>query len=102
MGNVHRALPLTGVLGFAVAAHIEGTLVHACMDADSVATKDLLRIAHPSGVVEASADVSKTEDGWHARVASVRRTQRRLFDGYVYVAASAVPSLIARTEAAAD
>jgi 2-methylaconitate cis-trans-isomerase PrpF len=100
MGNVHRALPLTGVLGFAVAAQIEGTLVHRATRkrGDSA----LLRLAHPSGIVEAAADVSRTPHGWQAAMASVRRTQRRLFDGYVYVPASRVPALSTAMDSAAD
>ena len=100
MGNVHRALPLTGVLGFAVAARIDGTLVHQATRASNRA--GLLRLAQPSGIVEASADVAGNAGGWHATVASVRRTQRRLFDGFVYVPASRVPALLGAREAAAD
>ena len=93
MGNVHRALPLTGVLGFAVAARIAGTVVHA----RTRATPDpdtIIRIAHPSGIVEASAKVVN-DGGWHAEIASVRRTQRRLFDGFVYVPASSLAAPVA-------
>jgi len=62
----------------------------------------LLRLAHPSGIVEATADVSRTPHGWQAAMASVRRTQRRLFDGYVYVSASRVPALSTAMDSAAD
>ena len=99
MGNVHRALPLTGVLGFAVAAAIEGTVVARA--AASAATRDArsggrVRLISPSGVISAAAAVRRTGSGagWHAEHASVRRTQRRLFDGFVYVPAGRVPGLV--------
>ena len=99
MGNVHRALPLTGVLGFAVAAAIEGTVVARA--AAGVGARDAgcggrVRLISPSGVISAAAAVRRTGPGgggWHAEHASVRRTQRRLFDGFVYVPASRVPGL---------
>ena len=98
MGNVHRALPLTGVLGFAVAAAIEGTVVARA--ATGAAPRDAnrgarVRLISPSGVISAAAAVQRTGSGsgWHAEHASVRRTQRRLFDGFVYVPAGRVPGL---------
>ena len=106
MGNVHRALPLTGVLGFAVAAAIEGTVVARALRAAAGAPKargvndgedpgPRVRLISPSGVISAAAAVRRTEDGsgWRAEHASVRRTQRRLFDGFVYVPAGRVPGL---------
>ena len=101
MGNVHRALPLTGALGFAVAAAIEGTVVARA--AAGAATRDAeggerVRLISPSGVISAAAAVRRTVAGgaWHAEHASVRRTQRRLFDGFVYVPAGRVPGLAER------
>ena len=99
MGNVHRALPLTGVLGFAVAAAIEGTVVaRAAGGAETRGTghHGRIRLISPSGVISAAAAVRRTGSGgggWHADHASVRRTQRRLFDGFVYVPAGRVPGL---------
>ena len=96
MGNVHRALPLTGVLGFAVAAAIEGTVVAraAAVPGDSD-RGGRVRLISPSGVISAAAAVRRagSGDAWHAEHASVRRTQRRLFDGFVYVPAGRVPEL---------
>ena len=89
MGNIHRALPLTGTLCMTVAARIEGTVVHRA--ARTVADPgDALRIVQPSGVIHCAADVAQQDGAWHAAKAGVMRTQRRLFDGYVYIPASAV------------
>ena len=99
MGNVHRALPLTGVLGFAVAAAIEGTVVARAAAGAGARDADRggrVRLISPSGVISAAAAVRRTGasgGGWHAEHASVRRTQRRLFDGFVYVPAGRVPGL---------
>ena len=96
MNNVHRALPLTGVLGFAVAAAIEGTVVARVARPGGAGDGGRIRLISPSGVITAAAAVRRIGDGrggWHADHASVRRTQRRLFDGFVYVPAGRVPEL---------
>ena len=91
MGNTHRALPLTGALCLGVAAHITGTVVHRHTRVSRGKGADL-RILQPSGVSIVGADVGQDDDGWHARVASVYRTQRRLFEGHVLVPASRHPA----------
>lgn len=89
LGQPHRAVPLTGALCLAVAARIEGSLVHrfarppANMD-------DPVRIAQPSGLTVVGAAVHHQGDSWHVEQATVYRTARRLMDGAVYVAASAL------------
>jgi len=92
MGNTHRALPLTGALCLGVAARITGTVVnrHARGGRQNDAE---LRILQPSGVTVVGAQVDETDSGWHARLASVYRTQRRLFEGRVLVPASRLPSM---------
>jgi len=80
-GQPHRALPLTASLCIAVAAGIEGTLVHElARDNDD----DSVRLATPSGVLHASALVRRDADGWRAVSGSFYRTVRRLFEGFVY------------------
>ncbi len=91
MGNTHRALPLTGALCLGVAAHIDGTLVHRHARGARDKGSDV-RILQPSGVSIVGADVHQDDDGWHARLASVYRTQRRLFEGHVLVPASRRPA----------
>jgi 2-methylaconitate isomerase len=92
MGNTHRALPLTGALCLGVAAKITGTVVnrHARGGRQNDAE---LRILQPSGVTVVGAVVDENDSGWHARLASVYRTQRRLFEGRVLVPASRFPSM---------
>ncbi len=91
-GNIHRALPMTGALCTAVASRIEGTIPYRLSrrgDGD-------VRLMQPSGVVPLVATVAKKDGVWTAEQVGVYRTQRRLFDGYVYVPAALVPEL-ART-----
>ncbi len=91
MGNVHRALPLTGTICMATAARIEGTVVNRVLRAGG----GDIRIIQPSGVIVCAAHVAKKNGVWDAEKAVVVRTQRRLFDGFVYVSASALAGLAA-------
>jgi 2-methylaconitate cis-trans-isomerase PrpF len=92
-GQPHRALPLTGSLCMAVAARIEGSVVHqVTRRADDAEAP--IRIAMPSGVLTVAATVGRRDGQWHAEQGAFYRTQRRLFDGYVYVRASRVPMLV--------
>ena len=87
MGNVHRALPLTGAMCNAVAARIEGTLQHRNARPVNDSRADV-RLMQPSGIIPVGAKVERRDDGWYAEEAVAYRTQRRLFDGFVYVPAS--------------
>lgn len=95
-GQPHRALPLTASLCMAVAARIEGTVVHQAArsnpDPDA-----MIRIAMPSGILTVAATVRQTGDVWHAEQGAFYRTQRRLFDGFVYIRGSRVPGMLAAT-----
>jgi 2-methylaconitate cis-trans-isomerase PrpF len=92
-GQPHRALPLTVTLCTAVAARIEGSLVNqaARLAGDPDAE---IRIAMPSGILTVAARVNKKDGSWHAEQGAFYRTQRRLFEGHVYVRASRVPGLL--------
>jgi 2-methylaconitate cis-trans-isomerase PrpF len=90
MGNTHRALPLTGALCLGVAARITGTVVNRHTRAATEKDAEL-RILQPSGVSVVGAEVDQDDNGWHARLAYVYRTQRRLFEGHILVPASQYP-----------
>jgi 2-methylaconitate cis-trans-isomerase PrpF len=86
-GQPHRALPLTISLCTAVAARIEGSLVHEALS-PAAPTGGALRLGMPSGVLTVGAEVERGRDGvWQARAGSFCRTARRLFDGRVWVPA---------------
>ena len=83
-GQPHRALPLGVSMCLAVAARIEGTVVHQVSRPATALGADL-RLGMPSGVLRVAADVVSGETGWQARRGSFYRTQRRLFEGRVRV-----------------
>ena len=89
-GQPHRALPLTCTLCLAVAARMDGTVVNAVTRPTGDPDAEI-RIGMPSGVLTAAASVRKLEGQWFAEQGAFYRTQRRLFDGQVYVRASRVP-----------
>jgi len=82
-GQVHRALPVTRTLCMATAAYLEGSVVHALARAGRAG--DEIRIGMPSGVLVAAAQVAQREGQWQVDRGVFFRTQRRLFDGAVYV-----------------
>ncbi|KAH7926370.1 DUF453-domain-containing protein [Leucogyrophana mollusca] len=80
MGVLHKAVPLTVALCLGVAANVQGANVMRQLPANTVAGRDgeggnsqgmMLRIRHPSGVVEVKS-------------AKVIRTGRRLMKGVVW------------------
>jgi hypothetical protein len=84
MGRLHRAYALSGASCTAVAALVEGTLVHAAVRPGPPGERTV-RIGHPAGVVEAGAAVRLTGGVWTAEKVVTRRTARRLMDGYALV-----------------
>jgi 2-methylaconitate cis-trans-isomerase PrpF len=99
-GNTHRALPLTCSICTTVASRIEGTLVHRhARPTDN--PKDDLNIMQPSGIITVASNVFMKGNAWHAEYGATYRTQRRMFDGFVYVPASRVPELARSGKAAA-
>ncbi len=95
-GQPHRALPLTVSLCTAVAARLTGSVVQQATRA-SADLNAPIRIAMPSGILTVAADVKQKDGQWHAEQGAFYRTQRRLFEGYVYVRAALVPGLVAAT-----
>lgn len=88
-GQPHRALPLTASLCMAVAARIQGSVVHkATRPTDDPESE--IRIAMPSGILTVAASVQQRNGEVHAEQGAFYRTQRRLFEGYVCVRASRV------------
>ncbi len=82
MANCHRAFPLTSSMCLAVAARIEGTLVHECSTAKS---GDDVRLGHPSGVLPLDAAVIRQGGDYVAERVTVYRTARRLMEGFVRI-----------------
>lgn len=77
MGVFHRALPMTGALCTAAAAHLPGTILGSALQATENVT-----IGHPKG--KAVVAVETGAEG-EIEVLGVTRTARRIFDGQVYI-----------------
>jgi 2-methylaconitate isomerase len=89
MGHLHRAYALTGAICTAVATQIPGTLVHEVVT-ERARTSRMLRLGHPSGVMELSASVHQEGESWYVEKASAARTARRLMEGDIYIPAHAL------------
>jgi 2-methylaconitate cis-trans-isomerase PrpF len=81
MERAHRAVPLTGSMCLSVACRIAGSIPN--MLCGTPAREDEIRIANPSGVFAAGAEVRNTDAGPVADSAVVYRTARRLMQGQV-------------------
>src|SRR4029450_10855196 len=79
MGNCHRAFPLTSSMCLAVAARIEGSLVHEVSTAKPGAD---VRLGHPSGILPLDAAVTRPGGDYHAERVTVDRTARRPMEGW--------------------
>ena len=82
MGNTHRTFPGTVSMCTAVAAAVDGTVVHQVSRAASAGR---LRIGHPAGVMELGAEVKRCGSEWRAERIITRRTARRIMEGSVLV-----------------
>lgn len=85
MERPHRAVPMTGAMGLAVACRIAGSVPNALMVRGPRAEE--IRVGHASGIVAVGAEVRQTNAGWHAESAVVFRTARRLMQGQVAIPA---------------
>lgn len=81
-GMPHLALPVTASLCTAVAAALEGTLVHRYARPRG---GPMLRLGMPSGVLNVEAVVTREGTQWHAQRGSFYRTARILFDGFLHI-----------------
>jgi 2-methylaconitate cis-trans-isomerase PrpF len=91
--------PKIGVIAppcLGVAARIDGTVVNANTRGGGD-NEGEIRILQPSGLTVVGAEVDREGGAWHTRLASVYRTQRRLFEGSVLIPASRYPAVHTRS-----
>ena len=85
MGALHKAVPMTVGLCLGVAAGIEGTLVNEIVQHSRASRRDtgidLIRVKHPSGIVDVGAEFDQNGEVKNAKVV---RTGRRLMKGVVW------------------
>jgi 2-methylaconitate cis-trans-isomerase PrpF len=84
--NCHRALAITGSIGLATACVTEGSVVAHMLGHTGGPRLQQVRIEHPSGGIDVV--LSYTGKNGETIRASVVRTARRLFSGFVYVPVS--------------
>ena len=84
MGHMHKAYPVTGTVATGAAARISGTVVHSLLD-EKARRNSVLKIAHPSGIVEVKTKILEKEEEISIEKIEIYRTARMIMDGYVYV-----------------
>ncbi len=89
MGALHHAFTGTGAVALAVASVLPGTLVHALLEGRLV-SGDAVRIGHAAGVMAVGASVIEEAGRWRAEKVMLRRSARRLMEGWVLVPDSAL------------
>lgn len=87
MENTHRTFPATSSMCTAVAAAVQGTVVHAVSRA---ATTERLRLGHPAGVMEVGAKVHRSGETWEVESVTTQRTARRIMEGAILVPSRAM------------
>jgi methylitaconate Delta-isomerase len=82
MENTHRTFPATSSMCTAVAAAVQGTVVH---EVSQASTPDRLRLGHPAGCMDIGAKVACRDGQWVADSVTTQRTARRVMEGVILV-----------------
>ncbi|MFQ5914666.1 MAG: 2-methylaconitate cis-trans isomerase PrpF family protein [Nitrospinota bacterium] len=82
MGRAHKAYALTGAIATAVAAKIQGTVVHTV--SRKAEGRDVT-FRHPSGLISVQVEIQDGPTGPWVQWVKTVRTARRLMDGRVLV-----------------
>jgi 2-methylaconitate cis-trans-isomerase PrpF len=90
MQKPHKALAVTGAACAAVASAVPGSLLQQLVGG----IKDVVRLAHPSGVLRVAAKSSLENGQVKIHSAQIERTCRLLMDGFVYVRKSKIETLL--------
>lgn len=80
VGQPHNAIPLTGALCLAAAVRVPGTIANQLARGG----EDVIRIGHPSGTISVDAETNIVEGKLVVQQATVLRTARRIFEGYIW------------------
>jgi 2-methylaconitate isomerase len=85
MGQPHRAVPLTGGMCLAVAANLDGSLVHRLTRPGARGDIQAIRLGTPSGAIPIGATVNSAGLDSTVERITTYRTARRLMEGHVLV-----------------
>lgn len=84
MLKMHKAYPVTGTVGTGAACKVKGSVAWDMLD-EKVKNAKVIRIGHPSGVIDVEAEANYDEKETVIKKLGVYRTARTIMDGYVYV-----------------
>ena len=92
MRNTHRTFPGTASMCTAVAAAVEGSVVHEVARPERPSPPALshggrgsLRLGHPAGIMEIAAQVHQKDGVWQVESVTTQRTARRIMEGAILV-----------------
>ena len=91
MQTAHRSYAAAGSICTAVAARLPGTVVQACAAAANQQS-DIVRFAHPAGVMTVTLQMRGAGAEVEVESATVQRTARRIMSGAVWLPATLVAS----------
>ncbi len=86
MGKLHHAFTATGAVALAVAAMLPGSLARDALG-DPLAAESEVRIGHAAGVMAVGATVVADQGRWRVEKVILRRSARRLMEGWVWAPA---------------
>lgn len=92
MQKMHKAYPGTGTICTGVACRINGTIVND-ISKNTIENKDIIRIGHPSGIIETEAEIECNKNKINVNSAKVYRTARLIMEGKVYIRQSLLNKL---------
>jgi 2-methylaconitate cis-trans-isomerase PrpF len=92
MQEIHKTYAGTGTVATGAAARIPGTVVNE-VSRNGAESSGIVRIGHPSGIIEIDVSVETSGDGTPVlRQAAFERTARRIMEGVVFIPESAFES----------
>jgi len=83
--SFHKAYAVTGAIAAAAAAVVPGSVVASVLNGRAPLGPGLVRIGHPTGVIECLLDARRSGDETIIDRATVLRTARRIMEGQCYV-----------------
>jgi methylitaconate Delta-isomerase len=82
--SFHKAYAVTGAIATAAAAAVAGSVVSSTAGHDTPAGRQVVRIGHPTGIIECTLDVAHRDGGVAIERATVLRSARRIMEGRCY------------------
>lgn len=85
MQTAHRSYMATGAICTASAAMVKGTLVNEYLPRERKKNSDIIKIAHPYGLMDIGVKWEEKDGRTLIISATVGRTARRIMEGWVYI-----------------